>query len=58
MPVQILWEFLGGREWESQRARDFRKTSTNAERYLWYYLGVNKLGFKFKRQVPIGEDIV
>ncbi|WP_425168993.1 endonuclease domain-containing protein [Legionella sp.] len=41
-----------------QRARDLRKNSTDAERYLWYYLRANRLGFKFKRQVPIGEYIV
>ncbi|WP_231950440.1 endonuclease domain-containing protein [Legionella spiritensis] len=41
-----------------QRARDLRKNSTNAERHLWYYLRANRLGFKFKRQVPIGDYIV
>ena len=41
-----------------QRARDLRKNSTDAERHLWYYLRANRLGFKFKRQVPIGEYIV
>ena len=25
---------------------------------LWYYLRASRLGFKFKRQVPIGEYIV
>ncbi|MFT4060003.1 MAG: endonuclease domain-containing protein [Legionella sp.] len=41
-----------------QRARNLRKNSTDAERHLWYYLRANRLGFKFKRQVPIGEYIV
>jgi len=41
-----------------QRARDLRKNSTDAERHLWYSLRANRLGFKFKRQVPIGEYIV
>jgi very-short-patch-repair endonuclease len=41
-----------------QRARDLRKNSTDAERQLWYYLRANRLGFKFKRQVPIGAYIV
>ncbi|MCW8444155.1 DUF559 domain-containing protein [Fluoribacter gormanii] len=41
-----------------QRARDLRKNSTDAERHLWYYPRANRLGFKFKRQVPIGEFIV
>ncbi|WP_156413347.1 DUF559 domain-containing protein, partial [Legionella spiritensis] len=41
-----------------QRARDLRKNSTDAERHLWYYLRANRPGFKFKRQVPIGDYIV
>jgi very-short-patch-repair endonuclease len=41
-----------------QRARDLRKNSTDAERHLWYQLRANRLGFKFKRQVPIGPYIV
>ncbi len=41
-----------------QRARNLRKNSTDAERHLWYYLRAGRLGFKFKRQVPIGVYIV
>ena len=41
-----------------QRARDLRKNSTDAERHLWYHLRANRLGFKFKRQVPIGTYVV
>ena len=41
-----------------QRARNLRKNGTDAEIHLWYYLRANRLGFKFKRQVPIGEYIV
>lgn len=41
-----------------QRARDLRKGSTDAERHLWYYLRARRLGYKFKRQVPIGGFIV
>jgi very-short-patch-repair endonuclease len=41
-----------------QRARDLRKNSTDAERHLWHYLRASRFGFKFKRQVPIGEYIV
>jgi len=55
-------ERVGEREMEKstlrQRARDLRKNSTDAERYLWYHLRANRLGFKFKRQVPIGVYIV
>ena len=40
-----------------QRARNLRKNSTDAERHLWYYLRAGRLGFKFKRQVPIGVYI-
>lgn len=35
-----------------------RKYSTDAEQHLWYNLRANRLGFKFKRQVPIGNYIV
>ncbi|WP_233588720.1 DUF559 domain-containing protein [Legionella sp. km535] len=38
-----------------QRARDLRKNNTDAERHLLYYLRANRLGFKIKRQVLIGE---
>ena len=41
-----------------QRARALRKNSTDAERHLWYHLRANRLKFKFKRQVPMGEYIV
>ena len=41
-----------------QHARDLRKNSTNAEKHLWYNLRANRLGFKFKRQVPMGPYIV
>ncbi|MCE3046442.1 DUF559 domain-containing protein [Legionella sp. 16cNR16C] len=37
---------------------NLRKNSTDAERHLWYYLRANRLGFKFKRQAPIGTYIV
>ena len=53
---------VGEREMEKstlrQRARDLRKNSTDAERHLWYHLRANRLGFKFKREVPIGAYIV
>jgi len=41
-----------------QRARNLRKNSTNAEKHLWYHLRAGRLGFKFKRQVPLGAYIV
>lgn len=41
-----------------QRARNLRKNSTDAEKHLWFYLRANRLGFKFKRQIPIGNYIV
>jgi len=41
-----------------QYARDLRKNSTDAERRLWFFLRANRLGFKFKRQVPIKRFIV
>ena len=41
-----------------RNARDLRKNSTDAEHYLWYYLRAHRLGYKFKRQVPIDSFIV
>ena len=41
-----------------QRARELRTGSTDAERHLWYYLRAHRLGYKFKRQVPIECFIV
>ena len=41
-----------------QFAKNLRKQSTETEQHLWYYLRANRLGFKFKRQVPIGAYIV
>jgi len=41
-----------------QRAKNLRKQSTDTEIHLWYYLRANRLGYKFKRQVPIGNYIV
>ena len=39
-------------------AKTLRKQSTDSEQRLWYYLRASRLGFKFKRQVPIGRYIV
>ena len=41
-----------------QYARDLRRNSTDIEKHLWYYLRANRLGYKFKRQVPIEGFIV
>ena len=41
-----------------QYARELRKNSTDAEKRLWYFLRANRLGFKFKRQVPVKNFIV
>lgn len=43
---------------QRQRARHLRKNSTDAEKHLWYHLRAGRLGFKFKRQVPVGTYIV
>ena len=43
----------------SPRARDLRKTMTDAERRLWSRLRQKQLdGFRFRRQQPIGSYIV
>ena len=41
-----------------QYARELRRNSTDTEKHLWYYLRANRLGHKFKRQVPIEGFIV
>jgi very-short-patch-repair endonuclease len=41
-----------------QYARELRKNSTDAEKHLWYNLRANRMGYKFKRQVPMGSFIV
>ncbi|STX28537.1 putative restriction endonuclease-like [Legionella beliardensis] len=41
-----------------QHAKKLRQQSTMTERHLWYHLRANRLGYKFKRQVPIGKYIV
>jgi very-short-patch-repair endonuclease len=41
-----------------QHAKTLRTQSTDSEKHLWYYLRANRLGYKFKRQVPIGAYIV
>ena len=41
------------------KARDLRQRSTDAERALWMRLRNRQLvGYKFRRQVPIGEYII
>ena len=63
-----VWERVGERENFGekymdkcvlrQRPRELRKNSTYAERHLWFNLRANRLGVKFKRQVPLGNYIV
>src|SRR5215813_9567734 len=41
------------------RAKELRKNSTDAERALWRQLRAHRLvGYKFRRQQPIGQYIV
>ena len=43
----------------STRARELRKNATDAERKLWWKLRYHQLdGYRFRRQVPIGQYIV
>ena len=40
-------------------ARTLRRTMTDAEQKLWYYLRAHRfMGRKFKRQKPVGRYIV
>ncbi len=41
-----------------ERARELRKNMTDAERKLWAVLRREHLGYKFRRQAPIGRYIV
>lgn len=42
-----------------RRARKLRSSSTDAERRLWHFLRRrNLLGYRFRRQVPLGPYIV
>jgi len=39
-------------------ARQLRRQSTDAERLLWFHLRSRRFaGFKFRRQVPVGEYV-
>jgi imidazole glycerol-phosphate synthase subunit HisF len=35
-------------------AKDLRKNMTDAEKVLWFHLKQNLVGFKFRRQHPLG----
>jgi very-short-patch-repair endonuclease len=39
-------------------SRKLRNNLTDAEKYLWYVLRAENLGYKFRRQEPIGSYIV
>jgi very-short-patch-repair endonuclease len=41
----------------TNRARDLRRNATDAEKMLWLRLRNGQLGFKFRRQCPIGPYI-
>ena len=41
-----------------QKARDLRNHSTDAENILWLHLRGKQMGYKFRRQHPIGNYIV
>jgi very-short-patch-repair endonuclease len=46
-------------KWIAQRARELRVEQTPAEQQLWQQLRAKRfVGFKFRRQVPIGRYIV
>ncbi|QZA82787.1 DUF559 domain-containing protein [Deefgea piscis] len=44
--------------WQVQFARALRHEATDAEKLLWQYLRAEQMGFKFRRQQPIGIYIV
>jgi very-short-patch-repair endonuclease len=46
------------RDFETYRARDMRRTPTDAERKLWQLLRRKIFGVRFRRQQPIGPYVV
>lgn len=36
-------------------AQDLRKNNTDAEKHLWSLLRANRLDYKFKKQVSLGQ---
>jgi very-short-patch-repair endonuclease len=46
------------REIDTAFAKELRANATPAERRLWYWLRQRPLGYKFRRQVPLGPYIV
>ena len=51
-PPKILWDGL------KPRVRQLRHDATPAEQTLWAAVRANRLGFKFRRQHPIGTYVV
>jgi very-short-patch-repair endonuclease len=47
----------GGTDMSLDRARELRRNQTDAEKRLWGLLRANRLGWKFKRQQPLGPFI-
>ena len=41
-----------------QRARQLRRAATEAEKKLWYRLRCQQMGYRFRRQQPLGRYIV
>lgn len=41
-----------------QRAKALRLEMTEYERLVWHHLRLRKMGFKFRRQAPIGSFVV
>lgn len=46
--------FFGASNLIFENAKFLRKNMTGAEKILWFYLKQNVLGFKFRRQHPLG----
>jgi very-short-patch-repair endonuclease len=59
---QMIHKPLGGVKPFTRQTQEYaqglRKTMTDAEYALWYYLRGEQLGVKFRRQQPIGKYIV
>jgi very-short-patch-repair endonuclease len=50
--------FITSSQFSVAKARALRRTMTDAEKKLWSLVRNNRLGVKFRRQVPFGPYIV
>lgn len=57
-PLDISGMHDGAKRASFENARKLRSTMTEPEKILWEFLKMKPLGFKFRRQHPIGRFIL